>query len=273
MFSYIDRLSSRFVHSPGRRLRLAMALGLMALLGACGGGGGGDAPVDTSNIVVPTVTITSDAPAVAKGPFNLTFTFSGPITIYSADGVLPWATSNGNASVDKTTFKKVSDTKYTVVATPNNWRKGDWTLLLPAGAYKDATGVKYSTQAASVTQTIDTQLPFATFSATPPAGQVFFTGPTTVTISFSTLLDADLTVGALVVSASGVDDQQPAASPGVISNFVKTSGINEKNVYTFLYTPPAGKYSVAVNLPAGAVKAGGIANESSNWSAIFKTTP
>jgi hypothetical protein len=275
MFSCIKPLYSAFVQPPGRRLRLAMTLGLIALMGACGGGGGGgsEAPVDISNIVVPTVTITSDAPAVAKLPFTLTFTFSGPIMIYSADGILPWAVPNGSAKPDKTTFKKVSDTKYTVVVKPTNQSKGDWKLILPPGAYKDVTGVKYSTEAASVTQAIDTQAPFAIFSATPSAGQTVFTGPTTVTISFNTLLDANLTAGALVLSAFNLDTQEPLASPGVISNFVKTSFTNEKNVYTFLYTPPAGRSSVVVELPAGAVSAGGAPNESSNWSAVFITTP
>lgn len=270
MISTIDRLSSHFVDFSGRGLRLGMPLALMALLGACGGGGGGgEAPVDTSSIVVPSLSITSDAPAVAKSAFNLSFNFTGPVTIYSADGVLPWATNNTNAVVDKATFRKVSDTRYTVKVTPENWKKGDWTLFIPAGAYTDATGVKYSTLSASVTQAIDTQMPFASFSAAPASGQVFYTGPTTVTISFSTLLDVDLTVGALALSSFSLDTQEPIAFPGVISNFVKTSGTNDKNVYTFLFTPATGRSRVVVNLPAGAVRAGGMPNESTKWEALF----
>jgi hypothetical protein len=225
--------------------------------------------VDTGSIVVPSLSITSDAPAVAKASFNLTFNFTGPVTIYSADGVLPWATNNTNAVVDKATFKKVSDTMYTVKVTPANWRKGDWTLLIPAGAYKDATGARYSTLSASVTQAIDTQMPVATFSSSPSSGQTIYTGPTMVTISFSTLLDADLSVGGLVLSSFNLDTQEPLASPGVISNFVKTSSTNEKNVYTFLFTPAAGRTSVIVNLPAGTVRAGGMPNESTNWGGLF----
>jgi hypothetical protein len=225
--------------------------------------------VDTSSVVVPSLSITSDAPAVAKSAFNLTFNFTGPVTIYSADGVLPWATNNTNAVVDKTTFRKVSDTRYTVKVTPANWKKGDWTLFIPAGAYTDATGVKYSTLSASVSQAIDTQMPFASFSASPASGQVFYTGPTTVTISFSTLLDADLTVGALVLASFNPNTEEPIAFPGVISNFVKASGTNEKNVYTFLLTPAAGRSRVVVNLPAGAVQAGGMPNESTKWEALF----
>jgi len=271
MISTIDRLSRQFVEVSGRVWRLGMPLALTVLLGACGGGGGGggEAPVDTSSIVVPTLSITSDAPAVAKSAFNLSFNFTGPVTIYSADGVLPWATNNTNAVVDKSTFRKVSDTRYTVTVTPANWKKGDWTLFIPAGAYTDATGVKYSTLSASVTQAIDTQMPFASFSASPASGQAFYTGPTLVTISFSTLLDADLTVGALALSAFKPDTEEPIASPGVISNFVKASGTNEKNVYTFLLTPAAGRSRVVVNLPAGVVRAGGMPNEGTKWEALF----
>jgi hypothetical protein len=55
----------------------------------------------------------------------------------------------------------------------------------------------------------------------------------------------------------------------VISNFVKASGTNEKNVYTFLLTPVAGRSRVVVNLPAGVVRAGGMPNESTKWEALF----
>lgn len=259
---------------------LWLSLVSQGLLSGCGGGSGGGVttvPADTS---VPTLVITSDAPATASAAFTLTFSFSGPISIYGDSGVLPWSTNSGpnpgnlaSANADKTTFTKVSETKYTVRVTPASWTKGNWTLTVPAGAYKNATGTASSTETVTITQAIDTNLPIPIFSPVVAPNGVNFTGPTVVTVSFNTLLPTDLTAEQLVLSALQVNTQLPAANPGTISGFVKTSGPTQATAYQFLYTPVSGSLSVTIRLPAGSVTAGGFQNQSSQWGAHWFEVP
>jgi hypothetical protein len=254
------------------RVALWLGLGAMALLSACGGGSGGGA-VDIVDTSVPTLVMSSNAPATASAPFIVTFTFSAPITIYSTDGVLPWATSQG-ATPDKSTFTKVSATQYTVTVNPNNLTKTDkWTLTLPAGAYKNAANNAFSTVVTTLTQAIDTSFPIASFSPKAPPIGVNFTGPTTVTVAFNTQLTADLTAGQLVLSAINLDTQLDQATPGTISNFVKTSGPLEFSAYSFLYTPVSGSNSVKIRIPAGSVSAGGFSNTGDQWGAMWFLVP
>lgn len=106
---------------------------------------------------------------------------------------LAWATSNNFATPDSSTFTKVSATQYTVAVTPSGDKNGDWTLTVPAGAYKNASGNASNTAAVAVTQKIDTRSFFGVFSATFPPSAPIPTGPLTWTLSFSKVLDADLT--------------------------------------------------------------------------------
>lgn len=263
-----------------QRWTLWLALAGLGALSGCGGGSGGGGTTVTADTSVPTVVITSDAPATASAAFTLTFTFSGPITIYSENGVLPWSTSGGasggnsaSATADGTTFTKVSDTQYTVRVTPSSWTKGDWTLTLPKGAYKNASGTAYSTEAATITQAIDTNFPIATFTTVDPGNGLNFTGPTLVTVSFNTLLATDLTAAQLVLSAKDLDTQLAVANPGVISDFVKTSGSLQFSTYQFRYTPVSGSRVVSVELPAGSVTAAGVQNTKSIWGPYWFLIP
>jgi len=257
-----------------RRAALWLGIGAMALLNACGGGsGGGGGTNDIVDTSVPTLVISSNAPATASAPFTVTFTFSAPITIYSADGVLPWATVAG-AVPDKSTFTKVSATQYTVTVNPNNLTKNDkWTLTVPAGAYKNAANNAFSTVGTTLTQAIDTSFPIATFSPKAPATGNQFTGPTTVTVAFNTQLTADLTAAQLELSAINLNTQLNQVPPGTISNFVKTSGPLEFSSYSFLYTPVSGSNSVKIRIPAGSVSAGGFSNTESQWGAVWFLVP
>ena len=234
------------------------------MLAACGGGGSGD-PVDTS---VPTLAIASYAPATARAPFKLTFTFSAPVTIPSADGILAWATSSGMASADRSTFTKVSATQCSVAVTPNPAKKGDWTLTVPAGAYLNAAGNASNATAVAVTQNIDTMPFFGLFSSTWPAGQIALDAPTTVTLRFSDVLDADLTLDKLAVSSTDLTTKLPNV-PGSVGNLVKTSAPGAAPVYTFVYTPVSGKSAVTVTLPAGSVFSGGLPNADSAWGPVL----
>ena len=261
-----DRLQAAALHTL-HVCRLWLGALCLALLGACGGGSSD--PVDTT---VPTLSIASDAPATARAAFKLTFSFSAPVTIPNSDGILAWSTDNGNANADRSTFKKLSATQYTVVVTPNAAKKGDWTLTVPAGAYKNAGGNASNAAAATVTQYIDTMPPVGTFNATLPTGQIFFSGPTVVTLSFDTALDADLTLDKLVASSVAIATAT-ANAPGSIGNLLKTSAPGAAPVYTFVYTPIGGNNAVTVTLPAGAVAAGGIPNAGSAWGPVVFNLP
>ena len=257
---------------PLRRCRLWLSVVCLALLGACGGGGsgggGGDAVVDTS---VPTLSITSNAPASARAPFTLTFTFSGPVTFPSTEGILSWSTNNSNASADRSSFTKVSATQYTVIVTPVAAKQGDWTLTVPPGGYKNAGGNAANTTAFSVTQAINAMPPVGTFSAPVPQGQVAYVGPTTVTLRFDLPLDADLTLDKLVVSSVSLNGGT-ATQAGSVSNLVKTSAPGDLPVYTFVYTPTSGDNSVSFGLAPRAVFSGTIPNATNTWTAWFRGT-
>jgi hypothetical protein len=255
-----------------RHVLLCFGVLCVALLGACGGGGGGSSVSDPVDSTVPTLTITSDAPPAARAPFKLTFTFSGPVTFPASDGVLAWSTSNANASADRSTFTRVSATQYTVTVTPNSARKGDWTLTVPAGGYRNQSGNATNGTAVAVTQAIDAMPPIGTFRASLPPGQLVFTGPTTVTLSFDLPLDADLTLDKLVASSADPSSGTPNAA-GSVGSLVRTSPPGAAPVYTFVYTPVRGDNVVTVGLAANAVFSGTIANAVVFWGPVRFIVP
>jgi hypothetical protein len=263
-----DRLQIAALQSL-RHFRLWLGVMGLSLLGACGGGGSsggiGDQVLDTS---VPTLSITSDAPSSARAPFKLTFTFSGPVTFPASDGILSWATNNTNATANRSTFTQVSATQYTVTVTPVSSAKGNWTLTVPAGGYKNQGGNASNTTAVAVTQAIDAAPPIGTFSATVPSGQLAYIGPTTVTLRFDLPLDADLTLDKLVLSSTSFSTGVATAA-GIVSNLVKTSAPGALPVYTFLYTPASGSNSVNFGLAPNAVFSGSIPNATNTWLAWF----
>jgi uncharacterized repeat protein (TIGR01451 family) len=114
-------------------------------------------PVDTAP---PTVAITDDAPGIATGPVTFTFTFSEPVTGFTADDAV---VANGT----KGAFAAVSATEYTLVVTPSAAAAGPLTVSLAAGAATDAVG--NPSGAASTTQDIPVR---SVIGAAAPAGVV-----------------------------------------------------------------------------------------------------
>lgn len=100
--------------------------------------------------VPPQVNITSDAAGTASGPLTFTFTWSEPVTGFSADGV----------SLDRGTkgaFTQVSDTVYRLVVTPPVDAVGTLRASSAASSAQDLLG-NLALPAASASATFNTDL-------------------------------------------------------------------------------------------------------------------
>jgi len=127
-------------------------------------------PYDT---LAPTIAITDNASGTASGPVTFTFTFSEPVTGFTADDV-----TVGNGT--KGAFNAVSATVYTLVVTPETGTTGNLTLSVAAGAATDTAG--NASVAQSAIQPIDTVTPTLAITDN-VAGTA--NGPVTFTFTFS----------------------------------------------------------------------------------------
>jgi hypothetical protein len=111
----------------------------------------GGAAADTTP---PSVATTKNVSGTASGDVLFTFTFSEPVTGFTAAKV---TVTNGT----KGTFSTVNSSTYTLVVTPPANASGNMTVAVPAGAAADLAG-NQSTAAATVTQPFDTTVPSGT---------------------------------------------------------------------------------------------------------------
>lgn len=183
-----------------------------------------------SDIIPPMVTLSSGATSPVNGPFDVTATFSEPVTGFELADL---QITNGTAS----NGQMVSASVYTATITPA--ADGDVVIGIPAGAAQDAAG-NTSIAATPLTLTNDQTAPsvvLTTGSADPVSGAF------TLTATFS----EDVT---------GFEVGELTVGNGAASNFNATSA----SVYTATITP-ASDGQVTVDVAAGvASDAAGNAN-------------
>lgn len=188
------------------------------LLAGCGGGN----TEREEPAVAPTLTISSDVPGDATGPFTVRFSFSAAVSNFATNRILIT-----NGFLNGATVTKLSDTVYTLVVTPTSNRQDLLTLQVLAGAFQDATGTASSLTAYSFSQRIDTVVvssePLLTISNS-AAGSVLATGPVTFTFDFSLDVGTSFTADDIVLSV------------GTVTSFIRVSGT---------------RCTAVVNLPAG----------------------
>jgi len=124
----------------------------------------------------PTLTITDGASGVANGAVTYTFTFSEPVSGFSADSVV---VSGGGA---KGAFAAVDARTYTLVVTPPPGEQGEIGVSVAAGAALDAAG-NASVAASAPAQAFDTLAPTLTITDSEPGPTA--TGNVTFTFTFS----------------------------------------------------------------------------------------
>ncbi len=197
-------------------LRRKLAGASLLLLAGCGGGN----TEKDEDAVAPTLTISSDTPGDATGPFTLRFTFSAAISNFATNRI-----QITNGGFNGAALVKLSDTVYTLRVTPMSNKQEVLTVAVLAGAFKDATGTASSLVAYHFGQRINTVVannePVLTISNNTNGN--FATGPVTFTFDFN------LDVG----DSFTIDDIEPDA--GTLSNFTKVSATR----CTVLLTLPA----------------------------------
>ena len=210
------------------------ALGCTTLLAACGGGGSDD----QVPAVAPTLTITSNAGALASGEFTLRFEFSAAVAAFPT-GSLVFALQGGRQVAGS--FRSISATVFTVDIVPNAQGSGTLLLTVPAGAFADATGKASNTVPYSFAQAYNTILPDTEPTVemkSAVAGDA--TGPFTLNISFNLDVGDSFTLADLKVTGA------------TASALTKLSGTD----YTVVVTPPTGSTGLAiVELMQGSVTA------------------
>lgn len=217
--------------SKGLSRRRLGAAGVLALLAGCGGGN----TERDEDAVAPTLTISSDAPGDATGPFTVRFTFTAAVSNFTANRILLT-----NGALAGAALVQLSDKVYTLQVTPAANRQDVLTLEVPAGAFRDATGTASSLVAYRFSQRIDTVVatnePVLTISNS-TAGNITTTAAVTFTFDFSLDVGDSFTAG----------DIQPDA--GTLSSFTKVSATR----YTVLLTLPAATSGLmTLTIPAGA---------------------
>lgn len=235
------------LHDRNRRLLALAGLGLLA---ACGGGGGGGTPLATA----PTVLVRSDVTGEARGNFNVQFFFSVPVSFTATNGILSFTLSG--ASIVPNSFKQLTSDTWQVTLSPTSNKQGVVDLRVPPGAFKDpATGLD-NPVAYEFGQPYNTLAPFAQLDFAGPLNSLgMITGSGTFTLRFDAVLDAPLTVDKIGCTA------------GTIGQFTRTSATGQKDVYTFVFSPPpATSGAVTFELPKAAVTSGGIPNLRDIWS-------
>lgn len=251
------------VFIPKRRQALRSGLATLAALAAVAavtgcGGGGGDAG-GTVAPVAPALEIRSDVIGEVRAVFTVTFFFSDAVRLPS--NALAFSLSGGSTVAGS--FTRLNDRTYSVRIRPNASAQGLIDLRVPPGAFSDAEGRVSNTVAYAFAQPFDTLPPLVTLSFGGPVNALgFITGPGTFTLSFNGALDAPLANGRL------------RAAPGTISALTRTSPAGQPDVYTFIYTPPAGTLGgVVFDLPADSVFRNGIGNDTEFWSYGLATAP
>ena len=183
--------------------------------------------VDTK---APTVAITDNVPNtanIATGSILYTFTFSEPVTEFTAGDI---TVTNGS----KGTFTSVSPTQYTLVVTPNANFEGDLTVAVAAGSAIDAAGNPSIPQLS--VQQVDTIAPTVAITDNVPNVANIATGSITYTFTFRE-------------AVTGFTTEDITVTNGSKGTFTSVSPTQ----YTLVVTPNAnfeGDLTVAV--PAGA---------------------
>jgi hypothetical protein len=178
------------------------------------------APADSTP---PTVAIADNVAGIATGPVAFTFTFSEPVTGFTASDI---ALSAGTVGA----FAG-SGAVYTATILPPAGT-GTFTVNVPAGAATDAAG-NPSTAAPQASQA------YAPLDVTPPSVAITdntpgtATGPVVFTFTFSE-------------PVTGFASNDIVLSAGTLSGFGGSGA-----VYTAIVTPPAGSGTFTVNVPAG----------------------
>ena len=236
---------------------LATAL-LCGVLAACGGGGGGDIALPVAPGQAPTLIIRSDVAGEVRANFNVQFFFSAPV-VFPGGGDLAFALSG--ARIVPGTFRQLAPDTWQITLSPDVNKEGVIDLRVPAGAYADATSGERNAVAYDFAQPFDTRAPYAQLEFTGPLNFLgMISGPGTFTMRFQSVLDAPLAADKLVASA------------GTVTQFRKTSGPGEKDVYTFSFAPPAASFGGMVfELPAGSVSTAGIPNLRETWNFTIDT--
>ncbi len=174
--------------------------------------------VDTTvpDTTAPTVAITDDTAGTATGDVTYTFTFSEPVTGFTAGDVDVTGGSKG-------TFTAISGTVYTLVVTPNTDSTTDITVDVAANIATDAAD-NGNTAAIQSVQAVDTTVPDTTAPTVAitddTAGTA--TGDVTYTFTFSEAMTG--------FTADDVD-----VTGGSKGTFTAISG----TVYTLVVTPNA----------------------------------
>ncbi|WP_320044624.1 Ig-like domain-containing protein [uncultured Desulfobacter sp.] len=165
--------------------------------------------VDTQ---APTVAITDDTPGTATGDVTYTFTFSEPVTGFTADDVDVTGGSKG-------AFTAVSDSVYTLVVAPDAGSTTDITVDVAADVAVDGAG-NSNTAATQSVQAVNTEAPTVAITDD-TAGTA--TGDVTYTFTFSEAVTG--------FTADDVD-----VTGGSKGAFTAVSG----TVYTLVVAPDAG---------------------------------
>ncbi len=197
--------------------------------------------VQAVDTIAPTVAITDDTAGTATGDVTYTFTFSEPVTGFTADDVDVTGGSKG-------TFTAISGTVYTLVVTPNADSTTDITVDVPANVATDAAD-NGNTAAIQSVQAVDTIAPTVAITDD-TAGTA--TGDVTYTFTFSEAVTG--------FTADDVD-----VTGGSKGTFTAISG----TVYTLVVTPNADSTTdITVDVPYSTANVATDAADNGNTAAI-----
>jgi large repetitive protein len=225
---------------------------MLSLLAACGDGGEDDTAAPAP--VAPTLEIGSDVPGTATGPVTLSFEFSAAVSGFAANRIL---ISGG--FLNGAGLTQLSDTRYSLVVTPTPGKVGVIEVTVPAGAFKDSTGVAASTRAYGFSQGYDTVVvsnePLLSISNDASSGLA--SGPITFTLNFSVEVPFSLA--------------QVLVSGGTVTSFTQESGTR----YALVVTPPAATTGlVLLQVPEGAFSStAGVPSQQAYAVAVLYATP
>jgi RNA 3'-terminal phosphate cyclase len=191
-----------------------------------------------ADLAVPTVALTSSAPANVNGIFSVTATFSEAVNNFVVGDIV---VSNGTVS-----NLVASGSSYTFDVTPTS--NGTVTIDIAAGVAQDDAN-NSNTAAAPLTRNADITLPTVLLSSAAPTNvNSLFSVTATFSEDVSNFVQGDITI-----------------ANGIISNFVAVSG----SIYTFDVTPVT---DGVVTIDVGAGAAQDIANNNSSAATSLTRT-